>query len=542
MYCTPTCFKSDWNRHCLTHPVTSSPRKAKRGDSLGEDKDSKNGITNDKHDSSDDLPGVAAESTERGSVTSMTPSKGSIGGTTTSASNTDNWVTCCNESTYVPTSEDVGCIFLISVTAYSVRDDSVLYGPTQVFSEPVLSAPRMNNRRPMVPVPLQPGQQPVSPGTIKFRILSYNVLAELYATKQAYPYCDSWCLTWPYRRAMIMQEIEEQKGDIVCLQEVQMDHFEMHLQPFMHELGFDGLFKSKSRDAMGQYGKVDGCATFWKLAKFSMTENYTIEFNELARQAISELNLDPQEERKYINRLMKDNVAQVVVLEVIPKHGVRPPRQLSHLCIVNTHLYSNVTRPDVKLWQTWMLMNELQQFAIQRDLALITCGDFNSEPESAVHELLTEGSLQRLHPELEEEGDDVRILPDQSDVYHSLDLASAMQTALGHEPLYTNYTRDWKGTLDYILFSPMRIRLMSVAALPTPQEIEMDSGEGLPSSVFPSDHLMLAVDVALSITGSGRYVPRRLSQSLLFNNLPNYHKSDDHHPHHLLFFFFCLLI
>jgi CCR4-NOT transcription complex subunit 6 len=488
----------------LTHPITSSPRKAKRGDSLGEDKD-KNGTASGKNDSSDDLPSVGADASERESTTSMTPSKGSasVNPSTSAASNTDNWVVCCNESTYVPTSEDVGCIFLISVTAYSQRDDTVLYGPTQVFSEPVLSAPRMNNRRPMVPVPLQQGQQPVSPGTIKFRILSYNVLAELYATKQAYPYCDSWCLTWPYRRAMIMQEIEEQKGDIVCLQEVQMDHFEMHLQPFMHELGFDGLFKSKSRDAMGQYGKVDGCATFWKLAKFSMTENYTIEFNELARQAIAELGLDPQEERKYINRLMKDNVAQVVVLEVIPKHGVRPPRQLSHLCIVNTHLYSNVTRPDVKLWQTWMLMNELQQFAIQRDLALITCGDFNSEPESAVHELLTEGSLQRVHPELEEEGDDVRILPEQNDVYHSLDLASAMQTALGHEPLYTNYTRDWKGTLDYILFSPMRIRLMSVAALPTPQEIEMDSGEGLPSSVFPSDHLMLAVDVALSITGSG---------------------------------------
>ena len=82
------------------------------------------------------------------------------------------------------------------------------------------------------------------------------------------------------------------QGDIVCLQEVQMDHFEMHISPFMHELGFDGLFKCKSRESMGQYGKVDGCATFWKLAKFSMTENYTIEFNDLARASIAEMNLD----------------------------------------------------------------------------------------------------------------------------------------------------------------------------------------------------------------------------------------------------------
>ncbi len=96
------------------------------------------------------------------------------------------------------------------------------------------------------------------------------------------------------------------------------------------------------------------------------------------------------------------------------------------------------------------LTNELQQFAIQRDLALIVCGDFNSEPESAVHELLTEGCLTRHHPELDDEEDNVRILPDQSEIYHSLDLASAMQTALGHEPPYTNFTWDWKGKFCFV--------------------------------------------------------------------------------------------
>ena len=129
-----------------------------------------------------------------------------------------------------------------------------------------------------------------------------------------------------------------------------------------------------------------------------------------------------------------------------------------------------------------------------------------------MHELLTEGSLQRHHPELDEDEEDgrnsIRILPEQSEIYHSLDLASAMQVASPHgqEPLYTNYTRAFKGTLDYILFSPMRIRLMSVAAIPSPQEIEAESGEGLPSAVYPSDHLMLCIDVALSITGSGNIV------------------------------------
>ena len=73
---------------------------------------------------------------------------------------------------------------------------------------------------------------------------------------QAYPYCDSWSLSWPYRRVMIEQELEDAQGDIVCLQEVQADHFEQHINPFMQERGYDGIYKQKSREGMGLYGKV----------------------------------------------------------------------------------------------------------------------------------------------------------------------------------------------------------------------------------------------------------------------------------------------
>ena len=52
----------------------------------------------------------------------------------------------------------------------------------------------------------------------RFRVVSYNVLAELYATRQAYPYADPWALQWAYRRKLILQELEEAQGDIVCLQ------------------------------------------------------------------------------------------------------------------------------------------------------------------------------------------------------------------------------------------------------------------------------------------------------------------------------------
>jgi CCR4-NOT transcription complex subunit 6 len=63
-------------------------------------------------------------------------------------------------------------------------------------------------------------------------------------------------LSWPYRRRLLFDELEEAQGDIVCLQEVQADHYETDINPFMVQLGYDGVFKQKSREGMGSYGKV----------------------------------------------------------------------------------------------------------------------------------------------------------------------------------------------------------------------------------------------------------------------------------------------
>jgi CCR4-NOT transcription complex subunit 6 len=78
-----------------------------------------------------------------------------------------------------------------------------------------------------------------------------------YRYVQQYPYCDSWALSWPFRLSLLAQELEEAQGDIVCLQEVQADHYESSIQPMMQGLGYDGIFKQKSRESMGQYGKVN---------------------------------------------------------------------------------------------------------------------------------------------------------------------------------------------------------------------------------------------------------------------------------------------
>jgi len=89
-----------------------------------------------------------------------------------------------------------------------------------------------------------------------------------------------------------------------------------------------------------------------------MTENYSIEFNEIARQEAAKRGLDEGEARKFMNRLSRDNIAQIIVLESLARPSGQTGRANARtsLCVVNTHLYSNHQRSDVKLWQTMNLM------------------------------------------------------------------------------------------------------------------------------------------------------------------------------------------
>lgn len=62
-------------------------------------------------------------------------------------------------------------------------------------------------------------------------------------------------------------------------------------------------------------------------------------------------------------------------------------------------------------------------------------------------------------------------------------------------PLYTNYTDDFKGCLDYIFFDKKNVKLINT--VPLPDEEELAEEVALPSSKFPSDHVPLIADFQL---------------------------------------------
>jgi CCR4-NOT transcription complex subunit 6 len=418
----------------------------------------------------------------------------------------EEWLEVSREQLYIPGQEDIGRKLKLEAAAYSTETGELLMHRV-VKTELVLARAPDPVKRSLVTSKTGAGAS----GGARFRIVSYNVLAEIYATQQQYPYCDLWALSWEYRFHNIMRELADASPDVVCLQEIQADHYENHLYAAMSDQGFEGVYKQKTRQSMGLAGKVDGCALFWRRSKFHLVESYSIEFNELAqRQATQVMNLNPRSEEgmNFLNRLSKDNVAQLVVLELAnPQLATRTNRDpINQVCIANTHLYSNKDFPDVKLWQAWQLLQELENFAMTRgtSLPLLICGDFNSTPDTAVYDLLMRQTVHPGHPDVNvQTGDDCpNVLPDAMNITHSFQLGSAYQTVLGEEPIQTNYTTNFKGVLDYIWYSAQTLRPLSASPIPD-ESVLTRHGDALPSTEFSSDHIMLISDMQI-LNGGGR--------------------------------------
>jgi CCR4-NOT transcription complex subunit 6 len=526
-FCNPFCFVKAWETQYTVpqqqrDPPPQSQSATKYLNGTGNSSSNAASTPQRRSSSSDDdastgsLGGISANGSISSNNNSHTPSAHSKGFVPRSSSYHDygasqfldgsgnngdaEWLEICNNQVYCPTSEDIGRKLKLEVGAYSIETGKLLMQRV-VKTELVLTRAPDPSKRNLVTAKTSGPR-----GGERFRIVTYNILAEIYATQQQYPYCDLWALSWEFRFQNILREILDACPDVICLQEVQADHYETHLYNALSEHGFEGVYKQKTRASMGLAGKVDGCALFWRRSKFHLVESYSIEFNELAqRQATQVLGMNPRSEEcmAYLNRLSKDNVAQLVVLELAqPASG--PSRNRDHInqvCIANTHLYSNKDFPDVKLWQSWQLLQELETFVMSRgtNLPLMICGDFNSTPDTAVYDLLSRQAVHPGHPDVNMNNNDdsaPSILPDAMSISHSFQLGSVYNTVIGEEPHVTNYTACFKGVLDYMWYSAQNLRPLSAAPI-ADESILTKHGEALPSTQYSSDHIMLISDMQI---------------------------------------------
>lgn len=296
---------------------------------------------------------------------------------------------------------------------------------------------------------------------------TFNILCNFFAAKLTY--APSWIINQDSRKDAIVQSIVSYNVDILCLQEVETySYCDFYKEELNAKLGYDSVFFPKGRSqTLTDKRSVDGCATFWKKNKFKLVEQINIDFyNKIINDIRFSLNQDI-----LMRNSRKDNVTVVSILE-------RSNGEL--YIVVNVHLYWDPEYSDVKLFQTILLLEELEKIRDKyNNAAMLLMGDFNSLKGSSVYELIVERNFKN------EDFNLYNYTPFEKEFSHSLSFNDAY---LGQDLTFTNYTPTFKETIDYI-FHDNRLRLVSV--LSPVEEDYTDVSYGLPDIYFPSDHIFI---------------------------------------------------
>nr|CCA14064.1 carbon catabolite repressor protein putative [Albugo laibachii Nc14] len=429
----------------------------------------------------------------------------------------EEWIDLKHKSkTYVATTSDIGHI--LRVECRVMRQSTGLLQSKVVDTGIVLPFPIAPPKRQMLANMYEERQTPRLRQIGVFRVLSYNVLAELYATRQLYPYCPMWVLSWNFRKELLKNELHSYNADILCLQEVQGDHYKTFFYPMMSEWGYDGWYLKKSRESMGLEGKVDGCALFYKRNRFILKEQHPLEFNTAACDFASSVMQDFEltypnstassrdaSQLRLKTRLMRDNVGQIAILEAVPPNNEfsKKPHSGPMLCVANVHIFSNPKFPDVKMWQTFTLVKKIERILSGRDLPVVLCGDFNSEPSSAVYQFLSRNHVASDHEDLQP----LASVFNSIEIAHCLALASSYASVFRSEPEYTNYTGHWTGVVDYVWYTPSNLALFAALKMHSPETLEAYAKTPLPNCQHTSDHVPLCLDFSFKAPlVNGRYV------------------------------------
>ncbi|XP_054796215.1 carbon catabolite repressor protein 4 homolog 1-like isoform X2 [Prosopis cineraria] len=406
----------------------------------------------------------------------------------------DWFLVSCSRS-YVPEVDDLGLILKLDCVAVDLLTNTALSELNQTMTDPVIEFPEAQPR-PMVPTPRVQESSSLCSTSLNdftFSILSYNILSDIY-TYQKYYNCPPWALVWEYRRHNLLREIIKYNADIICLQEVQSDHFENFFKPKLTEEGYMAIYKKKNNEVYtGNQFVTDGCATFYRRHLFKEFAKHEVEFNKKTSPVVEALEPDLRSEAS--KHLMKDNVALVVILETLGNCCIKDAIQ-SRICVVNAHICSDPKLPDVKLFQVVTLVNELEKM-LQSEIPLLICGDFNSVPQSDPYTFMVTGKLEHS-----ESVDPYGVYQHLklvhrfllASAYASFGLAVAMQERqLGkfnqetREPELTFRSKRFSKTLDYIFYTVNTLEVEAVLELLDHEDV----AAGLPSPLWSSDHIAL---------------------------------------------------
>ncbi|XP_074852832.1 protein angel homolog 1 isoform X1 [Carettochelys insculpta] len=208
----------------------------------------------------------------------------------------------------------------------------------------------------------------------EFRVMSYNILAQdlVEQSPDLYQHCHPDILDWSYRLPNLLQEIQHWDPDVLCLQEVQENHYWEQLEPTFRMMGFVSVYKRRTGK------KTDGCAVCYKHSRFQLISASPVEYF-----------------RPGLDILNRDNVGLVLLLQPLLPEGIGQ-KATRPLCVANTHVLYNPRRGDIKLAQMALLLAEIDKVAKTVEgnyCPVILCGDLNAVPDSPLYKFIRNGQL-----------------------------------------------------------------------------------------------------------------------------------------------------
>ena len=232
------------------------------------------------------------------------------------------------------------------------------------------------------------------------------------------------------------------------------------------------------------------------------------------------------------------------------------------VCVVNTHLFGHPDATHVRLFQAACVMRRLEALAARiraparadgaPALAVVLCGDLNSQPEEAVRDLLVTGSVSAAHADWQRAAQfrliarraerEANWFATQNVAQHKASDAPAQQTRKPVGPTaatmapesgklrgagwdyenmqeggadlaiplrqgmslaqacaelpFTFFTAHSKQVVDYIYYSPWNLSPdPHLSPFPAISEESVAAHTAIPSEVFPSDHIALVQDL-----------------------------------------------
>lgn len=365
----------------------------------------------------------------------------------------------------------------------------------------------------------------------KFKVFSYNILCD-NATRSQYNYTPSEALKWDFRKEQILQEIEAQDADIVCLQEVDVDSYKEFFNVKLAYHDYKGVFwpKARAKTMSEKDAKVvDGCATYYKNSKYILLDKQLVDFANIAINRP-----DMKNQHDIFNRVMPRDQMAVITFFENRLTGTR-------LIVANGHLFWDPEYPDVKLIQTAILMSTINKLAEKyarwpackdkkvikiadesvdgepspepapsmeytstTQIPLVMCVDLNSTADSSPYELLSKGRVGPDHPDLSgfSYGDFTR-----DGIEHPFSLKSAY-SVLDDGPdklTFTNYTPGFVGVIDHIFYSTNALETTSLLGGVDPEY--MKRVPGFPNYHFPSDHLSILAEFSVKSRKEKKSLP-----------------------------------